>query len=1579
TSQKSIVSDTSHSSVSSKLKTIYRKISQRKTTKQPSLRSPKPLKVENHFGLIKLHEPNDTTSVIADIIFIHGLGGGSSTTWAHDSDPDYFWPHKWLPHDGAFEGVAIHSFGYDADFTARNPNFKSKNVQPLNVDTYGQSLVEDLYNHPTIKNRATPLIFVAHSMGGLVLKKACIVLQTDPRYSDIRPRLHSFYFLGTPHRGAELADILGNILLLSVGNKSYVQALRPHSDLIASLHDQFRHHYDGIQIHTFYETKPVVSMGFRSIVVDKESATLGYKEEVPQLLNADHINLTKFTSKDDANYRTVRNKLAKTMDGIRQMNNTQIGASSSMRPESKSIKVQLDTLRTYLGIETDPADALSKIPDTRVAGSCSWLTNSVSYKSWLDSLSPRYFWLEGAPGAGKTMLTTHVIEELREAPACYYFFEGGESSLSNLGSFLSSMAYQMALVNPDVRVALLGLVQQGIKLTTRNFRSLWQSVFVGCIFHQKFKETHYWIMDALDEFVDGGPVDEYFSIISKIDENIPLKVFVTSRPSKSLSNLFGNLPVIIKHIEPEDCLADIRLYVQRQSHGLPASDDNDRQVLIEKVVEQSGSSFLWTKLVMKELQDVNTTEEIGAVLSEVPQEFRKLYIRDVSRLLLSNSKALAKIMLTWAMCAKQPLTVDEMKEVVSLAGMTLVRDLSRDLQHLCGQFLEIDKFGRIQVAHSTARVFLISEDCDQYFRMDSGTSNLAVALACLQHLSDEAYARRRTRAMQSPVELPKPFVTTYACVNFTYHLSRASPTSHELYEAVSSFFHKRLLFWIEKLARLRRLDSVVRAAKHLSRYLNTLSIHPYVIQDDLSQWVVDLPRLVTQFGASLSENPAAIHTLMTPFCPHSSAIYKKYGQDHNGIELIGSWTVAWDDRTGSILYRERQPTALACMDRHFAVGLENGSIMLYKTATCEEYANMMHGESVKILRFSNSSKFLAAASLNRLSLWDVATKTQLWNISIKSRTLSLAFREDESQLMAATEAEVLSMWRTSSTHLDKELSWQSTKLDDGQANMPKTPPQGVKMSIEQNIVAVVYKSRPLQLWSIDPWKPLGLCVRPHEQMQRSSGQAIHAVTLNPDPSLSLVAVAYWDGTMILYSTKTRKELKSVDALVHRLCSSPNGRILAGSDNDGGINLYDFESLQLIHRVRPREDPAIDLVFTSDNLHIIDVRVSQLNLWEPAVLASRDIDSNSSEPAGSLCPLDDNATLVRAEDLAIITALRCCNETRLAFCGRSNGNVDVCSLNGPVKTLQPLYKHQGTSKTITKIEWNLTAKILVSADSSGTFRVMQLASSSGGIWSAKLLFRDQLGPGVPINQMVIQPDGSKLLVSSPEADSTWSIREKQIVAYHERHERHETHSWKWLIDLSDESRLILVEDSTLSLHSWANLDALPMSLEPPSLASEQTHDRLDVDSVSIISKSNNLVFTHNSQLSHGPGESNSTRISVLDLSLLSNNISSKLPSTPSLVRHIADIPNIEMTLGTLRKSDSSYLLFISTTGWICSVKLDDTPSAGDIQKYFFIPSIWRSGNSGMRARIMKDHSIVFVHNEEIVVVRDGLENPFFEDS
>lgn len=206
-------------------------------------------------------------------------------------------------------------------------------------------------------------------------------------------------------------------------------------------------------------------------------------------MNADHNNLTKFSDRKDTNYRTVRNRLAKTMADIRKVNCTLSDALFGKRPDSETVHAQLDTLRTYLKIETDPADALSKIPDVRVEGSCRWLTDETSFKNWLSSPSPRYYWLEGSPGAGKTMLSTHLIEQLDNAPTCFHFFGGGENSSSNLGSFLSSMAYQMAVINPGVRNALLILVQQGTKLNHRNFRSLWQTIFVGCIFRQKLKAT----------------------------------------------------------------------------------------------------------------------------------------------------------------------------------------------------------------------------------------------------------------------------------------------------------------------------------------------------------------------------------------------------------------------------------------------------------------------------------------------------------------------------------------------------------------------------------------------------------------------------------------------------------------------------------------------------------------------------------------------------------------------------------------------------------------------------------------------------------------------------------------------------------------------------------------------------------------------------------------------------------------------------------------------------------------------------------------------------------------------------------
>lgn len=54
------------------------------------------------------------------------------------------------------------------------------------------------------------------------------------------------------------------------------------------------------------------------MVVDRNSATLGYSNERTALLNANHRNVVKFDLPSDSNYKTLRNAFSNTVDSIIQ-------------------------------------------------------------------------------------------------------------------------------------------------------------------------------------------------------------------------------------------------------------------------------------------------------------------------------------------------------------------------------------------------------------------------------------------------------------------------------------------------------------------------------------------------------------------------------------------------------------------------------------------------------------------------------------------------------------------------------------------------------------------------------------------------------------------------------------------------------------------------------------------------------------------------------------------------------------------------------------------------------------------------------------------------------------------------------------------------------------------------------------------------------------------------------------------------------------------------------------------------------------------------------------------------------------
>ena len=187
-------------------------------------------------GLTQIDGKPKGHQYIADVVFVHGLQGHPQRTWqskakvesgrrprkrpkllswgetdemAHE-DLQPFWPADILAHD--FEDVRILTFGYDSQVTKGFMAPSSKN----GIFQHGNSFMRAV-GRARIGCRKRPIIFVAHSLGGLVVKQALIEARKqtyDADLLDIYDSTHAVIFFGTPHRGSDLASwalLLSNI------------------------------------------------------------------------------------------------------------------------------------------------------------------------------------------------------------------------------------------------------------------------------------------------------------------------------------------------------------------------------------------------------------------------------------------------------------------------------------------------------------------------------------------------------------------------------------------------------------------------------------------------------------------------------------------------------------------------------------------------------------------------------------------------------------------------------------------------------------------------------------------------------------------------------------------------------------------------------------------------------------------------------------------------------------------------------------------------------------------------------------------------------------------------------------------------------------------------------------------------------------------------------------------------------------------------------------------------------------------------------------------------------------------------
>jgi pimeloyl-ACP methyl ester carboxylesterase len=220
----------------------------------------------------------------ASVIFVHGLGGHPYDTWRCGPDDNTFWP-LWLAQD--VNGLAVYTLGYAAP--ASNWLGTAMPLQDRVVSVRARLLA-------TSSLREGPVIFICHSLGGLIVKQLLLDLnqskERSPEAADFLDRVTQVVFLATPHTGSWQGTMLDRLRFLAWPS-SIARVLAANDPTLRSINVAYRGLADDrravLKHLVLYETQGTLA----GTIVDEASADPGLPGDPPTPIEANHITIAK--------------------------------------------------------------------------------------------------------------------------------------------------------------------------------------------------------------------------------------------------------------------------------------------------------------------------------------------------------------------------------------------------------------------------------------------------------------------------------------------------------------------------------------------------------------------------------------------------------------------------------------------------------------------------------------------------------------------------------------------------------------------------------------------------------------------------------------------------------------------------------------------------------------------------------------------------------------------------------------------------------------------------------------------------------------------------------------------------------------------------------------------------------------------------------------------------------------------------------------------------------------------------------------------------------------------------------------
>ncbi|KAK3990806.1 hypothetical protein QBC44DRAFT_238553, partial [Cladorrhinum sp. PSN332] len=681
---------------------------------------------------------------------VAGLGGHHRKTWESEVDGTV-WPRDLLHyHIGPDVEIRVLSFHYNT--TLRGTTSKA------GIREHASDLLARLYDEREDDQYANlrPLLFVGHSLGGMIIKRAITAARQDRKYLSIWEATRGIMFFATPHNGLDKSAweaFATHILKLDAP----AEGINPSANMLKELNinsnalRQITHDFWPVQKHmgfvTFSEDQPLE--GLEDLLVERTYALSSPHADDHQMLSGDHNSLCRFGQDEEefffpvaAGIRSLITKMPKPIDRIGDVD--KVALYSLCR----------DDFHSYF---------LDKKP-TR--GTCRWIAQRPEVRAWKNKTSEKpNLWLRGPPGSGKSFLASHIISQFPQDEVVHCFLNATAPDRSDLDALLKATLQQILRLVPE-------LVEKHLAPVFEKFskNEQWKTEILQAIWPEAMADVTAFrplamVVDGFDELKQDcqkGFLDCLDRLKESSRNHDNLRLLVVSREDSGLGSKLSERGFDQYAVTAEDVRTDmektIKATLKSCGRKLYRLHKGRWEQISESIAERSKGSFTWAKMAADEFRR-NRQYDSDFTVDSLPQDLASFHLEHLRRLQAGSNSHLARQFirqaLIWACfhCGKLKegefnigqalgiaLEMAPSQEIASREWSRFTRgNLKAKLNRHCGQLVEI-RDGRLQLVYESlkTRDCLVAFNNDRRCRQlipDEEMAHAILAEICIMYLT----------------------------------------------------------------------------------------------------------------------------------------------------------------------------------------------------------------------------------------------------------------------------------------------------------------------------------------------------------------------------------------------------------------------------------------------------------------------------------------------------------------------------------------------------------------------------------------------------------------------------------------------------------------------------------------------------------------------------------------------------------------------------------------------------------------------------------------------------------------------------